>query len=82
MTIVKTKKTPFDPKLAASVVRSDGTLINRALETEEWDAREWEREKVGCFITSYGTVLESEDTKPGKGRSALYWSAGPRTRTI
>jgi hypothetical protein len=82
MASIKTKKSPFDPKLAASVVRPDGTLINRALDTEEWDAREFEREKAGCIVTSYGTVLESEDSKPGRGRSALYWSAAPRTRII
>ena len=52
--------TSFDPFLAASFKNRDNTYLVRG--TPEWDLREWEREKAGCTMLSYGTIYESEQS--------------------
>lgn len=64
MKIKRPDKT-FDPLLAASWNHGDGTYIIRG--SQEWDQREWQREKRGCLLLSYGTIYESDRTN---GRSS------------
>jgi hypothetical protein len=59
------KRNTFEPKLAASFNLGWNKFLIRG--SSEWDAREWEREKRGCCLLSYGTI---EDSKRSLGRSS------------